>query len=70
MAARNDVTGDAIQTRVTSETYRNNYDLIFRKNKNDTAAANHLAENTADSTGESTIDTAALSVSQPIDSAP
>ena len=33
MAAINDITGDAIQTRKSSEAYRNNYDLIFRKNK-------------------------------------
>lgn len=33
MAAKNDITGDAIQTRGTSEAFRNNYDLIFRKKK-------------------------------------
>jgi len=33
MAAINDITGDAIQTRQSSEDYRNNYDLIFGKNK-------------------------------------
>jgi len=27
----NDVTGDKIQTKNVSETYRNNFDLIFRK---------------------------------------
>lgn len=31
MAAKNDITGDSIQTRTVSDTYRNNYDLIFRK---------------------------------------
>lgn len=31
MVSRNDITGDAIQTRGTSEAYANNYDLIFRK---------------------------------------
>ena len=31
MVAKNDVTGDSIQTKNTSETYRNNYDRIFRK---------------------------------------
>lgn len=32
MVARNDVTGDAIQTKTASQSYRDNYDLIFRKN--------------------------------------
>lgn len=35
MAAKNDITGDSIQTRTVSETYRNNYDLIFGKKKKD-----------------------------------
>lgn len=34
MVARNDITGDAIQTRGSSDAYRNNYDLIFGKKKN------------------------------------
>ena len=33
MVARNDITGDAIQTKGTSTSYRDNYDNIFRKNK-------------------------------------
>lgn len=33
MVARNDITGDAIQTKNTSSSYRDNYDAIFRKNK-------------------------------------
>jgi len=33
MVAKNDVTGDAIQTRGVTDTYRNNYDAIFRKPK-------------------------------------
>lgn len=33
MVARNDITGDAIQTKSTTNTYRDNYDLIFRRNK-------------------------------------
>ena len=33
MVARNPITGDAIQTRGVSDAYRNNYDLIFGKNK-------------------------------------
>lgn len=33
MAAKNDITGDSIQTRGISEQYRNNYDLIFGKKK-------------------------------------
>ena len=33
MVSKNDITGDSIQTKGTSENYRNNYDLIFRKNQ-------------------------------------
>jgi hypothetical protein len=33
MVARNDITGDAIQTKGTSNSYRDNYDNIFRKDK-------------------------------------
>ena len=33
MVARNDITGDAIQTKTASKAYHDNYDLIFRKNK-------------------------------------
>ena len=31
MVAKNDITGDSIQTKGVSDTYRNNYDLIFGK---------------------------------------
>ena len=31
MATTNDITGDSIQTKVSSEAYRSNYDAIFRK---------------------------------------
>lgn len=31
MAAINDITGDAITTKVASDAYRDNYDAIFRK---------------------------------------
>jgi hypothetical protein len=33
MVARNDITGDSIQTKGVTDSYRNNYDNIFRKNK-------------------------------------
>jgi hypothetical protein len=33
MVARNDITGDAIQSKTSSQAYLDNYDLIFRKNK-------------------------------------
>lgn len=35
MAAKNDITGDSIQTRGVTDKYRDNYDLIFRKKKED-----------------------------------
>jgi hypothetical protein len=31
VATTNDITGDSIQTKVSSEAYRSNYDAIFRK---------------------------------------
>jgi len=31
MVAKNDITGDSIQSKVTSQKYRDNYDDIFRK---------------------------------------
>ena len=33
MVAKNDVTGDAIQTKGVSNAYRDNYDLIWKKDK-------------------------------------
>ena len=35
MVARNDITGDAIQTKGVSNAYRDNYDLIFGKKNNE-----------------------------------
>lgn len=31
MTSKNEITGDAIQTKVITDTYRNNFDAIFRK---------------------------------------
>jgi hypothetical protein len=33
MASRNDVTGDFIQSKTASDTYRNNWDNIFKKKR-------------------------------------
>jgi hypothetical protein len=33
MVAKNDITGDSIQTKIPSKDYSNNYDNIFRKDK-------------------------------------
>ena len=33
MVAKNDITGDSIQSRTNSKAYQDNYDLIFRKKK-------------------------------------
>jgi len=33
MVARNDITGDTIQTKGVNNSYRDNYDNIFRKDK-------------------------------------
>lgn len=45
MAALNDITGDAIQTKVVSDLYRDNWDHIFGKNKKNTTT-NKEAEST------------------------
>ena len=31
MSTKNDITGDSIQTRVVTDEYRNNYDIIWGK---------------------------------------
>ena len=53
MAAKNDITGDSIQTRGTTEAYRDNYDLIFGKkdknaDKKETENTNDQLENQPD----------------------
>jgi len=35
MVAKNDITGDSIQTKGTTQSYRDNYDLIFKRKSND-----------------------------------
>lgn len=35
MVAKNDITGDSIQTKTPSKAYQDNYDNIFRKKKDD-----------------------------------
>ena len=35
MVAKNEITGDSIQTKGVTDKYRDNYDLIFRKKKED-----------------------------------
>lgn len=32
-ASKNDITGDSIITKISSQEYRNNFDMIFRKSK-------------------------------------
>lgn len=36
MATRNDITGDALISRVNSESFRDNFDKIFRSKKKET----------------------------------
>jgi len=49
MAAKNDITGDSIQTRTVTDTYRNNYDLIFgKKNRGSTDHPIRPVQPTAD----------------------
>jgi DNA/RNA endonuclease YhcR with UshA esterase domain len=33
MVAKNDITGDSIQTKGVTDAYRDNYDIIFNKKK-------------------------------------
>lgn len=40
MTAKNDITGDTIQTRATSQQYRDNYDVIFSKKQLNQKLAN------------------------------
>jgi len=42
MAAKNDITGDSIQSKVTDQAYRDNYDAIFRKTPEQEAALKEL----------------------------
>ena len=43
MATHNDITGDALVSRLANENYRNNYDRIFGKKKgNDNAGQDHM----------------------------
>lgn len=57
MAAKNDITGDSIQTRGISDAYRDNYDLIFGKKKKqaniEEKAYDEEGSITKDSVGES-----------------
>lgn len=41
MVAKNDITGDNIQSKNTNDAYRNNYDAIFRKDNTDTNKNNY-----------------------------
>lgn len=45
MVAKNDITGDAIQTKSASQAYYDNYDLIFRK-KNMTPKVENMKKGT------------------------
>lgn len=47
MATKNDITGDSIQTRATSDAYRDNYDRIFgKKDKPEPSPAAEVVETT------------------------
>ena len=46
MVARNDITGDAIQSKTASQSYRDNYDVIFRKEKQMTPAVENMKKGT------------------------
>lgn len=46
MVARNDVTGDAIQTKGVSNAYRDHYDEIFRKGKDMTPSVKEMKKGT------------------------
>lgn len=52
MVAKNDITGDSIQTRGSSKAYLDNYDLIFGKKKK----TNESAESTSESLLQELVD--------------
>ena len=43
MSNKNDITGDTIATKASSEQYRNNYDAIFRLSKEQEDAMDDMA---------------------------
>ena len=47
MASKNDITGDKIATKHTSDAFRNNYDTIFGKGKRNETVSQNL-ENSSD----------------------
>ena len=44
MSSKNDITGDTIATKASTETYRNNYDAIFGKKKKTVCPVCHVGE--------------------------
>ena len=44
MATKNDVTGDSIRSRTSSKAYRDNYDKIFRKKKDEGSSNGRTAD--------------------------
>ena len=46
MTSWNDITGDAIQTRVASKAFSDNYDTIFRKGKEMTPSVAEMKKGT------------------------
>lgn len=48
--AKNDITGDSIQTRGISDAYRDNYDLIFGKKKVKNSDTDVVKENANEET--------------------
>ena len=42
--SKNDITGDRLVTKTTSDAYRDNYDAIFRKDKQKEASLDVAAE--------------------------
>lgn len=48
MAAKNDVTGDAIKSKETNQKYRDNYDCIFKKKRVKTKRPRRLMDKPRD----------------------
>lgn len=55
MAARNDITGDSIQTKKPSDAYRDGWDRIFGKNKQSEEKINDDDSNHTDTTTDQTL---------------
>ena len=58
--AKNDITGEKIQTRPANDLYRENWDKIFGKKKVSPCQAHSMQDSPSSCTGESTLSDTSL----------